>query len=311
MSVSLERVAARQREVFDGPLAADDASAEPPLAATLRAFAQHRGAVVGLVVCVVVAVLAVLAPWIAPHDPIMQYADALLAPPVWANAGSWRFPLGTDELGRDMLSRLLHGARLSLSIGAVSVVIALVPGVALGLLAAARPRIIGSAILRTMDLLFTLPGVLLAIAFVVVLGASLLTTMIALGVAGIPTFARLTRASAASELSKDYVAASRLTGTPEWRMLLLGVLPNCLAPVIVSATLGFSDAILSAAGLGFLGLGAQPPAPEWGAMLATARGSLEIAPWVVTAPGLAILVTVLAMNQVGDGLRDALDPKLR
>jgi len=282
-----------------------------PLAEFWRNFSSNKGAVAGLVFMVFVTLCALLADVLAPHDPIEQFRDALLVPPAWADGGSTRFLLGTDDIGRDMLSRLLHGARLSLMIGLVAVVLSMVPGIVLGLVAAFYPRLIGTSILRAMDVLLALPSLLLAIAVVAVLGPGLLNTMLAIAIVSIPGYVRLVRASAQGELSRDYVVASRLAGAGKARLMFDTVLPNCMGPVIVTATLGFSDAILTAAALGFLGLGAQPPTPEWGTMLASARDYIERASWVVTLPGLAILTTVLSINLMGDGLRDALDPKLK
>jgi len=275
-----------------------------------RSFATNKGAVAGLFVFVFVILCALLANLIAPHDAIEQYRDALLTPPMWAEGGSSKFILGTDDIGRDVLSRLLFGARLSLLIGFVAVLLSMLPGMALGLTAAFFPRI-GVAILRLMDVMLALPSLLLAIAVVAVLGPGLLNTMLAIAIVVVPSYVRLVRASSMSELTKDYVVASRLAGAGTFRLMFNTVLPNCMAPVIVTATLGFSDAILTAAALGFLGLGAQPPTPEWGTMLASARDYIERANWVVTFPGLAILVTVLSINLMGDGLRDALDPRMK
>lgn len=276
-----------------------------------RGFVSNRGALGGLLVFGFIVACALLADLLAPHNPIEQYRDALLVPPMWNSAGSTRFPFGTDDIGRDMLSRLLHGARLSLLIGTVSVVLSMLPGIVLGLVAAFFPRAAGTFILRLMDVVMALPSLLLAIAVVAVLGPGLLNTMLAIALVSMPGYVRLVRASALSEMQRDYVTGSRLAGAGTLRLMFDTVLPNCMAPVIVTATLGFSDAILTAAALGFLGLGAQPPTPEWGTMLASARDHIDRAGWVVTLPGLAILVTVLSINLVGDGLRDALDPKLR
>lgn len=275
-----------------------------------RSFSHNKGAVAGLVYFTLMVVCALLAPVLAPHSPIEQYRDALLTPPVWHADGSAKFLLGTDDIGRDILSRLLFGARLSLMIGLVAVVLAMIPGIALGLTAAFFPRI-GTGILRLMDVMLALPSLLLAIAVVAVLGPGLTNTMLAIAIVAIPNYVRLVRASAMGELTKDYVVASRLAGAGTLRLMFDTVLPNCMAPVIVTATLGFSDAILTAAALGFLGLGAQPPTPEWGTMLASARDYIERANWVVTFPGVAILTTVLAINLMGDGLRDALDPRMK
>ena len=303
-------------DVPPGLSAGASASAPPSappsaLAEFWRSFSANRGAVGGLVFLALVVMAALLAGVLAPHSPIEQFREALLVPPAWTEAGTARFPLGTDDIGRDVLSRLLHGARLSLLIGVVAVSLSMLPGIVLGLLAAFHPRILGTAILRAMDVMLALPSLLLAIAVVAVLGPGLFNTMIAIAIVSVPGYTRLVRASAMAELQKDYVIASRLAGAGTLRLMFHTVLPNCMAPVIVTATLGFSDAILTAAALGFLGLGAQPPTPEWGTMLASARDYIERANWVVTLPGLAILSTVLAINLMGDGLRDALDPKLK
>ena len=288
------------------------AAGAPPssLADFWRSFATNKGAVAGLFVFIFVILCALFADLIAPHDAIEQYRDALLTPPMWSADGSSKFILGTDDIGRDVLSRLLFGARLSLLIGFVAVLLSMLPGMALGLTAAFFPRA-GVIILRLMDVMLALPSLLLAIAVVAVLGQSLFNTMLAIAIVSLPSYVRLVRASAMSELNKDYVIASRLAGAGTGRLMFNTVLPNCMAPVIVTATLGFSDAILTAAALGFLGLGAPPPTPEWGAMLASARDYIERANWVVTFPGLAILVTVLSINLMGDGLRDALDPRMK
>jgi dipeptide transport system permease protein len=295
------------------PALDEDRNAPPPTGPWLdfwRSFAANRGAVAGLLVFALVILAALAAPWLAPHDPVVQYREALLSPPAW-QGGDARFWLGTDDVGRDMLSRLLFGARLSLLIGGVAVLLSMVPGVVLGLLCAFFPRWVGTGVLRLMDVMLALPSLLLAIAVVAVLGAGLTNTMLAIALVSLPSYVRLVRASAMAELGRDYVVASRLAGAGTLRLMFHAVLPNCLGPVIVTATMGFSDAILSAAALGFLGLGAQPPLPEWGTMLAAARDYIERANWVVTYPGLAILVTVLAINLMGDGLRDALDPRLK
>jgi len=276
-----------------------------------RGFAENRGAVLGLVIMVILLLLAIFADLVSAHSPIEQFRDALLRPPFWQAGGSLEFPLGTDDIGRDMFSRLVHGARLSLLIGAVVVTLSLALGVALGLTAAALGGSVDTAIMRLMDIILAFPSLLLAIVVVAILGPSLFNAMLAVAVVTLPNYTRLIRASALSELARDYVTAARCAGAGPVRLMLVTVLPNCLAPLIVQATLGFSNAILEAAALGFLGLGAQPPTPEWGTMLSGALQYLERAWWMVTLPGLAILITVLAFNLFGDGLRDALDPKLR
>ena len=274
-------------------------------------FRENRGAVIGLWVFALFFLVAVFADLIAPYDPTEQFRDRLLQPPFWQEGGSWAFPLGTDMLGRDMLSRLIHGARFSFFVGIVVVVVAATGGILLGLLAGFAPRWLDTIIMRVMDIILSFPSLLLALVLVAILGPSLLNAMIAIAIVLQPHYVRLTRASVMSELGKDYVIASRVIGARLPRLMFLVVLPNCLSPIIVQAALSFSTAILDAAALGFLGMGAQPPTPEWGTMLAEAREFILRAWWVVTFPGLAILVTVLAINLMGDGLRDALDPKLK
>ncbi len=274
-------------------------------------FRQNTGAMIGLTVIVIIALVALFAPLVAPHDPNVQYRDAILVPPVWQDGGSWRFILGTDDIGRDMLSRLIFGARLSMMIGLIVVTLSLAVGLALGMLAGFFGGMADVLIMRLMDILLSLPSLLLAVVVAAILGPGLVNAMLAVSIVVIPHYARLTRAAVMAETSKDYVVASRVAGAGPLRLMLVVVLPNCLAPLIVQATLGFSTAILDAAALGFLGLGAQPPTPEWGTMLASSLQFLQRAPWVVTWPGVAILVTVLAFNLLGDGLRDALDPKLK
>jgi len=294
--------------------AAIEAPALPPspLAELWRDFRRNRGAVVGLAVIVLLVAVALLADVIAPYSPSEQYRDATLRPPSLAPVGGHVFLLGTDPVGRDILSRLIHGTRLSFVIGAVSVALSLAGGVLLGLLAGFfRGGWIEFTIMRLMDVMLALPSLLLAVAVVAVLGPGLANAMYAIAIVMLPHFVRLTRGAVLGELAREYVAASRVAGASTARLMFDTVLPNCAAPLIVQATLGFSSAILDAAALGFLGLGAQPPTPEWGSMLASALEFIQSAWWVVTLPGLAILVTVLAFNLTGDGLRDALDPKLK
>jgi len=289
------------------------AQSEPPrpLVEFWRAFRENRGAFIGLCVVTAIVLIAIFAPLVAPHSPIEQFRDYAKIPPAMFKGGDWRFPLGTDAVGRDILSRLVYGARLSLFIGLAVMVVSALIGTALGLLSAFAGGIIDVAIIRVMDLIMAIPSLVLAILIVAVLGPSLMNTIVAVTIVYLPRYVRLVRASALTELQKDYVTASRVAGAGPLRIMLNTVLPNCLAPLIVQSALGISDAILEAAGLGFLGLGAQPPAPEWGASLADSREFIQAAPWIVTLPGLAILITVLAINVTGDGLRDALDPKLR
>ena len=274
-------------------------------------FSVNRGAVIGLVVFILLVLTALFADWIAPHSPIQQYRDALLVPPSWTEGGNASFLLGTDAVGRDILSRLIHGARYSLLIGTVVVIIALVSGIVIGLVAGYAGGWVDTVLMRIMDLILAFPSLLLALVMVAILGPGLLNMMIAIALVLQPHFVRLTRSAVLGELGKDYVTSARVAGAGHVRLMFRTILPNCLAPLIVQATLSFSSAILDAAALGFLGLGAQPPTPEWGTMLAEARQFILRAWWVVTFPGLAILITVLAINLIGDGLRDALDPKLK
>jgi dipeptide transport system permease protein len=298
-------------------LAFDQAGLPPvsPLRAFWHAFSENRGAVAGLAVVLLIVLLAIAADWIAPYSPTEQFRDAVRAAPMWAEGGSSRFVLGTDSLGRDMLSRLIHGARVSLFIGLAVMLVSFVVGVALGLACVSFKGPLGSAIdvavTRAMDLIMAVPSLVLAILVVAVLGPSLTNTIVAVTIVYLPRYVRLVRASALAELGKDYVTAARVAGVGPARLMFSTVLPNCLSPLIVQAALGVSDAILEAAALGFLGLGAQPPTAEWGTMLADAREFIRSNPWLVTLPGLAILLTVVSINLAGDGLRDALDPKMR
>jgi len=274
-------------------------------------FSENKGAVAGLCIIVVLVTLAALADVVAPHSPIEQYREHFLQPPVWQEGGSWQFILGTDSLGRDMLSRLIYGTRFSLYVGCIVIAIAFTAGISLGLVAGFLRGFVETMIMRAMDIILAFPSILLALVLVAILGPSLTNAMIAVAIVVLPHFVRLTRASVISETTRDYVTSARVAGAGTLRLMFVTVLPNCMAPLIVQATLSFSTAILDAAALGFLGQGAQPPTPEWGAMLADARQFIQRAWWVVTLPGLAILITVLAINLFGDGLRDALDPKLK
>ena len=282
-----------------------------PLTELWRDFKRNRGAIIGLAIVIALVLCALLADLIAPYSPSEQYRDAFLQPPSTQPIGGHVFLLGTDPVGRDLLSRLIHGTRLDLLIGIVSVGLSLSGGVLLGLFAAFFRGAVEYTIMRLMDIMLALPSLLLAVAVVAILGPGLMNAMYAIAIVMLPHFVRLTRAAAIGELAKDYVQASRIAGAGTARLMFNTVLPNCTAPLIVQATLGFSSAILDAAALGFLGLGAQPPTPEWGSMLASALEFVSIAWWDITLPGLAILVTVVSINLFGDGLRDALDPKMR
>ena len=298
-------------ETLQAPTAVPSVAPPHPLREFWTYFSANRGAVAGLVVIVLVLLCALFAPWIAPHDPNLTNNTVFLKPPFWQEGGSLSYPLGTDAIGRDILSRLLYGARLSLVIGIAVVALAIVVGIVLGLVAGYFKGLADIAIMRLMDILMTMPSLLLAIVIVAILGPGLMNAMLAVAIVVLPHYVRITRAAVIAEASKDYVVAAQVSGAQTIRLMFSEILPNCAAPLIVQATLGVSTAILDAAALGFLGLGAQPPTPEWGTMLASALSFLQAAPWVVTLPGCAILITVLAFNLLGDGLRDALDPKLK
>ncbi len=274
-------------------------------------FRQNRGAVIGLVIFVLLVLAAIFAPLLAPHSPTEQFRDHFLAPPAWEEGGLREFLLGTDPVGRDMLSRLIYGARYSLFIGVVVVTLALSGGVLLGLVAGYVGGVTDVVIMRVMDIILAFPSILLALVLVAILGPGLVNAMISVAIVLQPHFARLTRAAVKVEKRRDYVVSARVAGAGHLRQMFVTILPNCFAPLIVQGTLSFSTAILDAAALGFLTVGAQPPTPEWGTMLADTREFMLAAWWVVTLPGLAILITVFAVNLVGDGLRDALDPKLK
>jgi len=274
-------------------------------------FSENKGAVGGMCVIVFVILLALLADYVAPHSPIEQYRDHFLQPPAWQEGGSWQFILGTDAVGRDMLSRIIYGTRYSLFIGCIVVSLSLASGISLGLIAGFFRGAVDTVIMRVMDVILSYPSLLLALVLVAILGPSLTNAMIAIAVVLQPHYVRLTRAQVIAESTRDYVTSSRVVGAGTMRLMFITLLPNCMAPLIVQATLSFSTAILDAAALGFLGMGAQPPTPEWGTLLADSREFINSAWWVVTFPGLAILITVLSFNLMGDGMRDALDPKLK
>lgn len=274
-------------------------------------FSENRGAVIGLCIFIALVLIAIFADFIAPHSPFEQYRDAILVPPSWMEGGRSTFLLGTDPVGRDILSRLIYGSQYSLFIGVFVTTLSLSSGIIIGLIAGYFRGWVDTMIMRIMDIILAFPSLLLALVLVAILGPGLTNGMIAIALVLQPHFVRLTRAAVMTEATRDYVTASRLAGASKLRLMFKVILPNCMAPLIVQATLSFSNAILDAAALGFLGMGAQPPAPEWGTMLAEAREFILRAWWVVTFPGLAILVTVLAINLMGDGLRDALDPKLK
>jgi peptide/nickel transport system permease protein len=270
-----------------------------------RRLRRRSGAVVGLAFIVLVLVLAVFAPWIAQIDPLKQDYAAIRKGPSLLH---W---FGTDELGRDIFSRIAFGARASMLAGVISVSIALAIGVPLGLAAGYLGRWIDSAISRVVDAMLAIPFLILAIALAAFLGPSLTNAMIAIGVTAAPLFVRLTRGQVLGVKSEDYVEAARSLGNPHMRVAFRHILPNVLPALIVQATITLAAAITSEASLSFLGLGQQPPSPSWGSMLNTAQRSLSTAPWIAVWPGMMIFLTVLSFNLLGDGLRDALDPRSR
>lgn len=274
-------------------------------------FKRNKGAVIGLVYIVIMLLIAIFADVLAPHASAEQFRDALLHPPVWQEGGSWSYILGTDDVGRDVLSRLMYGARLSLLVGCLVVVLSLIFGIVFGLMAGYIGGVVDAIIMRLVDIMLALPSLLLALVLVAIFGPSIVNASIALTFVALPHYIRLTRAAVLVEVNRDYVTASDVAGAGKLRQMFINILPNCLAPLIVQASLGFSNAILDMAALGFLGMGAQPPTPEWGTMLSDVLQYAQSAWWVVTFPGIVILLTVLAFNLMGDGLRDALDPKLK
>jgi len=286
------------------PLAAD-AAVESPARRAVRRLLRRRGAIFGLAVIVIFVLLAVLAPWVTPYDPIAQSWMTVRKAP---SAAHW---FGTDEVGRDVLTRVVFGARASLMAGVISIGIALSIGVPLGLVAGYLGGFVDALIGRLTDAMLACPFLILAIALAAFLGPSLGNAMIAIGITATPIFVRLTRGQVMAVKVEDYVEAARAVGNPRWRIALVHILPNILPALLVQATLSIAAAIIAEAALSFLGLGQQPPAPSWGSMLNAAQRFLVNAPWMAIWPGLAIFATVLSFNLLGDGLRDALDPRER
>lgn len=276
-----------------------------PWSEAYRRLLQSKVGKAGLIIIIMLIIVAAIAPVLAPYDPfetniLFRY-----------KAPSSEHLLGTDGMGRDILSRIIYGSRISLQVGLISVALALILGVSFGLIAGYYGGKLDMLIMRFMDIMLAFPSILLAIAIVAILGPQLKNAMLAIGIINVPRFARIVRSSVLSIKESEYISAARALGAGDLRIIFKHLLPNAMAPLIVQTTLSIATAILEAAALSFLGLGAQPPSPEWGAMLSDARSSLQKAPWVATFPGLAIVFGVLGFNLLGDGLRDALDPKMK
>lgn len=272
---------------------------------------KNKGSVAGLIVIVIAIFVALFASVLAPHSPNLINSNELSLVPFFLEGGNTTYLLGTDDLGRDLLSRLIYGSQVSLAVGFCVVIISLLIGTFFGVLAGYYGSWVDKIIMRITDLIMCLPSILLAIVIVAILGPGIVNAIVAVAIVAIPNFVRIIRAQVMVEKNKQYVMAAKLFGASDYRIMFIEILPNCMAPLIVQATLGFSDGILNVAALGFLGLGAQAPMSEWGTMLSDARNYIESAPWMVTFPGLCILIIVLSFNLLGDGLRDALDPRLK
>ncbi len=273
-------------------------------------FRQNYGAVFGAAVIIIIILLAIIGPWIAPYDPAQQFSNKSFQPPVWNIGGTFSHFLGTDDLGRDLFSRLLHGARLSLFLSAFIVFVSAIVGVLIGAFTAFLPPILRSIVMRIMDLMLSLPSLILAITVVAIIGPGITNAAYAVILVLIPQFVKITQNGISQELNKEYSMAAKLDGASQNRLLFKHLGPNIVPAIIVQITFSFSTALLDIAALGFLGLGAQPPIAEWGTMLAESRSYIQYAPWTMALPGLAIFLTILSINLLGDGLRDALDPQI-
>ena len=272
-----------------------------------RRFRQNRGAMLGLIITLAIVLVAVFADFLVDYDTdvIGQNLKERMQGP------SMKHFFGTDELGRDIFNRVIYGSRISLAVGVASVLIGLAVGMILGCAAGYYGGVTDNIIMRTVDIIGAVPSILMGIAIVSALGVGTGNLMLAIGITSVPQFARITRAAVLTVRSQEYVEAARAIGQPEWRIIMSHVLPNCLSPIIVQTTLRTASAIVVVSSLSFLGLGVKVPSPEWGALLSAGRNYVRIAPYMTLCPGLAIMITVLALNMVGDGLRDALDPRLR
>lgn len=275
----------------------------------IKLLLKHKPGMFGLSVVLFLALLAILANFIAPTDPNIQNLDKKFIPPIWLEGGQWPFLLGTDVLGRDLFSRILFGARLSIVIGSLAVFTGAILGVPLGMISGYYGGKIDTLIMRMIDVMLAFPSLLLAVCIVAILGPSLENAVIAIGIVTVPTYARVSRASMLSEKEKEYVLADVALGRKNSAIMIKGILPNIISPLFIIATLGFGGAVLDAAGLSFLGLGAQPPTPEWGALITEGKKYIFQAWWLIMFPGLAILMTVVGFNLFGDAIRDIFDPK--
>ncbi|MBY7649911.1 MAG: dipeptide ABC transporter permease DppC [Candidatus Liberibacter europaeus] len=282
-----------------------------PLQEFWYCFSYNKASIFGMVYIIIMVFVALFADLIAYHSPIEQFRQFLLIPPIWQEGGNWQFVLGTDDLGRDILSRLIYATRISLFVGSLVVLISLIIGVSIGLFSGYVGGLVDVFIMRIVDIMLAIPALLQALVLVVIFGFSIFSMSFILSFTALPGYIRLTRARVLLEIKREYVVASQVVGSSALRQMFINILPNCFDSLIVQASLGFSGAILNMAALGFLGMGVQPPTPEWGNMLSDVLQFTQTAWWLVTFPGLAILLTVLSLNLIGDGLRDALDPKTK
>lgn len=270
-----------------------------------RRFVKNKGALFGMGFLIVLVVCALIPSWIAPFG----FDDQLLSRRFQTPNGTHLF--GTDEFGRDIFSRVVYGCRISLTLGLVSVTISCVIGIILGCIAGYYGKVVDNFLMRIIDIMLSIPNILLAVSIVAALGTSFFNLILAIGIGAIPGYARVVRASILSVKEQEYIEAARSNGASDWRIITRHIIPNCMAPIIVQATMSIAAAVLQAAGLSFIGLGIMPPTPEWGSMLAAGRAYIRDYWYVVTFPGLAIMLTVFSINLLGDGLRDALDPRLK
>jgi peptide/nickel transport system permease protein len=298
----------KSTQVVSEPIVMRSRAAQP---AWVRSLQRNSVGVVGLVIVATVLVLALTAPLVAPHNPAKLNVKARLAPPAWLAEGDSRFLLGTDQLGRDVLSRLLYGARVSVIVGVLGVVISVLVGVTIGLVSGYMGGMVDNLLSRTVDTFMAIPFIILALAAVGFLGPGLVNLIIVLGLTGWVTFARVVRGEVLAVKSMEYVTAARTIGQTGWRIALFHVLPNVTASIIVLATLQIATVIIAESSLSFLGMGVQPPTITWGLMLSEGRNHLATSWWLATFPGLAISLTALGIILMGDWLRDALDPRLR